>query len=113
MPSHEDSYDSRPIPFPQRRRLDIRALADRTALYDAQDAAPGPRLTDDCPVLRRWSVARMGGCPCIMGVDDFGHVLSIEIQAYAADGTWARRLDGSYVRLREPWPLPLAPEAGR
>ncbi|MBC6716595.1 hypothetical protein H9Q09_10295 [Aurantimonas sp. DM33-3] len=109
--SHGD--DSRPIPFPQRRQLDIRALADRTALYDAEESGPRPRLTDDCPVLRRWSIAPVGGCPCILGIDDGGHIMSIEIEAYATDGTWARRLDGSYVRLQEPWPLPLPPEAGR
>ncbi|MEO9788180.1 MAG: hypothetical protein ABJF67_11290 [Aurantimonas coralicida] len=109
--SHRD--DSRPIPIPRKRPLDIRALADSTALYDAQDAAPGPRLTDDCPVLRRWSIAPVGGCPCILGIDDGGHILSIEIEAYATDGTWARRLDGSYVRLREPWPLPLREREGQ
>lgn len=102
----------RPLGSPVRRPLDLRRLAAQTLLHDAQDAAPPPATNADLPTLSRWSMIAMGGVANLMGLDDWGHVLSFHVVAYGSDGTWAQRIDGTYVRLVDPWPLPLAPCPG-
>lgn len=103
---------ARRLGAPIRRPLDLRRLAAITVLHNAEDAAPPPAADADLPLLTRWSMVGMGGVAHLMGVDDFGHVLSFHILAYGSDHTWAQRIDGSYVRLADPWPLPLAPLPG-
>lgn len=102
----------RPLGAPIRRPLDLRRLAALTVLHDAEDAAPSPPADADLPTLTRWSVVAMGPVAHLMGLDDWGCVVSFHVLAYASDGTSAQRVDGSYVRLRDPWPLPLAPAPG-
>ncbi|WP_279482306.1 hypothetical protein [Aureimonas sp. SK2] len=97
---------------PLRRPLDIRRLAAQTLLNDLEDAAPAPAADADLVTLTRWSVSGMGGVAHLMGLDDWGHVVAVHILAIASDGTWAQRVDGSYVRLADPWPLPLARTPG-
>lgn len=97
---------------PIRRPLDIRRLAAQTLLHDLEDAAPAPAADADLATLTRWSVSGLGGVGHLMGLDDWGHVLAFHVVAIASDGTWAQRVDGSYVRLADPWPLPLASAPG-
>ena len=92
------------------RPLNVRLLADRTALRDAEDGAPAPPVDADLPVLRRWSISVVDRLPHLLALDDFGHAVSCHIDAFDAAGYWARRPDGSYLRLEDPWCLPLTPK---
>lgn len=106
MTRHAD--DRRPVPFPRKPKLDLKSLRAATVLADAVDRVSEPRLTDDLPTLDLWSFAAVGGCPRVLGVDDWGQVLSVEYYAIAVDGSWVRRPDGSYVRLLRRARLPIS-----
>ncbi len=95
-----------------RHKLDLRALAAETRVHDAEDAAPAPATLDGLPLLRLWSLSSLGGVS-IMGVAEDGSVQSVQVIAYASDGTWACCPDGQYLRLEHPWLLPLATGARR
>lgn len=100
-------------PNPNHRGLPgFDALRAAMAIVDAR-AEPDdrPLVPFDAPCLDHWSLAAGGGCPTIVGLDDFGLVTVIEVERWS-DGSpgraaWARTRRGEIVRLLRPAPLPI------
>lgn len=95
-----------------RPKLDLRALAASTRVHNAEDAAPAPTSLDGLPPLRLWSLSSVGGVS-VLGLAEDGSVQSVQVDAYGSDGSWARLIDGQYLRLEQPWMLPLETGARR
>ncbi|MXQ10450.1 hypothetical protein [Microvirga makkahensis] len=91
---------------PRRRPLDLGELreesliADLIATHDVE-----PDLIEIClaPVLSHWSVAEG---PRLIGIDEWGAVIAIEVWAIAPDRLWATT-PGGLMRLSRRSLIPL------
>ncbi|MFC4171632.1 hypothetical protein ACFOYU_06125 [Microvirga sp. GCM10011540] len=105
------SIPRRPTPY-SRRRLDLSALHEESAIADLIDEEVGQPAALDLiltPVLTCWSITRHR---VLIGVDEWNAVVALDIEVLAPDLTWARTSQG-VVRLATRAPLPLKPEARR
>jgi hypothetical protein len=100
----------------RHRRLDFRELYESSLIADlvrqhADDEAgdPGTFELATSPVLDQWSVAPG---PRLIGVDESGAVLALDVLSIAGDYTWAQTTEG-VVRLRDQSRIPFKPEGGR
>lgn len=92
---------------PRRRRpLDLAELREESLIADlvsTHDIEPDPIEVVLAPCLSHWSVAEG---PKLIGVDEFGAVLAIDVWAISADRLWASTPDG-LVRLSRRAAIPL------
>lgn len=108
----------RPRPRPQTQpRIDLqRLLAASRVTEVTHDYQLAPARMDALVTLDRWSLAVLDGTVHVMGVSDWGEVVSLDVDALARDRSWVRRADGTHLRLLEPWHLPfvhVSPRGGR
>ncbi len=98
----------------RRRPLDLSELHEASLIADLvhsgiDDVEPDPVEMAFAPILTQWSVA-VG--PRLIGIDEWGAVLALEVWSIAKDRTWAQTSEG-VVRLRDQSRLPLAREGSR
>ncbi|WP_457090588.1 hypothetical protein [Microvirga sp. P5_D2] len=100
---------------PHRRRLlDLSELHEASLIADLvflglDDAEPDPVEMALAPILTHWSVAPG---PRLIGVDEWGGILILDVWSIGRCRTWAQTPDG-LVRLRDRSRIPLAKEARR
>ncbi len=97
----------------RRRPLHFAELRESSLIADlVQTHADGDVEEPDCielalaPVLSHWSVAEG---PRLVGVDEWGKVLALDVWCISRDYTWAMTPEGA-VRLGEQSRIPLALE---
>jgi len=92
---------------PHRRRpLDLAELREESLIADliaTHDIEPDPIAVCLAPVLVHWSVAEG---PRLIGVDEWGAIVAVEVWAISPDRLWASTPDG-IVRLSRRSAIPL------
>jgi hypothetical protein len=92
---------------PRRRRLlDLGELREESLIADltaTHDIDPDPIGICLAPVLTHWSVA---DGPRLIGIDEWGAVVAVEVWAISQDRLWASTPDG-LVRLSRRAAIPL------
>lgn len=99
---------------PRRCLLDLSELHEASFIADLvfsglDDAEPDPNEMAFALILTHWSVAPG---PRLIGVDQWGGILILDVWSIGRCRTWARTPDG-IVRLRDQSRLPLAKETRR
>lgn len=93
----------------RRRPLELSELREASLIADLvhsglEDIEPDPVELAFAPILSHWSVAPG---PKLIGVDEWGAVLALDVLSIAKDRTWAQTSEGA-VRLRDQSRIPLA-----